>query len=100
MNKQEKYNLYSLLIILFSFFIGAWNSCHAQSNEYPQRIVLEMELEQVVKIKIPKNITTPKTVEELNVIKQIKQDKPIKEKQKIKETNIKIIKEEDYNENE
>ena len=66
---QEKYTLCTLMIILVTMVIGGWNSCQAQEyqKQYPQKIVLEMELEQVVKLKIPKNV---KTIKELNKQKQ------------------------------
>ena len=62
-----------------------------------------MELEQVIKLKIPKDIKTPMTVEELNIIKQKYPPKDsninLIKKPTLPEVDA-IIKEEDYNENE
>jgi hypothetical protein len=62
---KENYRSYSLVLITIVFILGGWGTCYAQSEkQYPQKIVLEMELEQVIKIKIPK-------VDELNRVKQV-----------------------------
>ena len=58
---KEKYNFYALTLIIVVMIIGGWNSCQAQEKQYPQKIILEMELEQSIKITIPK-------IEELNKI--------------------------------
>tara|TARA_R110000751_G_scaffold186814_3_gene293130 strand:+ start:793 stop:1092 length:300 start_codon:yes stop_codon:yes gene_type:complete len=93
---KEKYNFYALTIIIVVMIIGGWNSCQAQEEkQQPQKIILEMELEQVIKITIPK-------VGELNKIKQTYPPKGgsvnLKRKPTIPEVDV-IIKEEDYNEN-
>ena len=101
---QEKYSLYALIIFIATFIIGGWNTCQAQDNkkQYPHKIVLEMELEQVVKLKIPKDIATPVNIEELNKIKQSYPSKGgainLKRESVIPEVDA-IIKEEDYDEN-
>jgi len=94
---RDKYSFYALMLIVIAMFIGGWNSCQAQEKhkQYPQKIVLEMELEQVVKIRIPK-------AEELNKIKQTYPPKGntvnLKRKSAIPEKDA-IIREENYNEN-
>jgi hypothetical protein len=94
---RYRYSFYTLILITVAMFIGGWNSCQAQEKhkQYPQRIVLEMELEQVVKIRIPKAI-------ELNKSKQTYPSKintvNLKRKSDVPETDA-IIREEDYNEN-
>jgi len=101
---QEKYSICTLIIIFVAFVIGGWNTCQAQETkkQYPQKIVLEMELEQVVKLKIPKDVETPMTIEELNKIKQSYPSKGgainLKRESVIPEVDA-IIKEEDYDEN-
>ena len=52
MKTNKNHTLYALLIILAIFIIGGWNTCQAQEKQYPHKIVLEKELEQVVKLKI------------------------------------------------
>ena len=92
---KEKYNFYALTLIIVVMIIGGWNSCQAQEKQYPQKIILEMELEQSIKITIPK-------IEELNKIKQTYPQKEssvnLKRKHTLPEVDT-IIKEEDYNEN-
>ena len=95
-NFKEKYSFYTLMLIIVAMTIGGWNTCQAQvEKQYPQKIILEMELEQIIKITIPK-------VEELNKIKQTYPPKGgsvnLKRKPTIPEVDA-IIKEEDYNEN-
>ena len=91
--------------MLFTLFFE--NSFSQEEKKYQQKIVLEMELEQVVKLKIPKNLETPLTIEELNKIKQI-QKYPSKNK-KVNDClpenkigipkNNTLIKEEEYENN-
>lgn len=101
---KDKYSFYTLMLIIITFVIGGWDSCQAQEQkkEYPQKIILEMELEQVVKLKIPKEIKTPTNIEELNKIKQSYPPKGnsinLKRESVIPEVDA-IIKEEEYNEN-
>jgi hypothetical protein len=92
MKKHEKYGLYTLVIIISAFIIGGWNSCQAQDKQYPQKIILEMELEQVVKFKIPKNLETP--INETDTIFTITKNYPNKDKKKKEKNNTKIRKEE------
>jgi len=101
---KNKYSFYTLIIIFLTLVIGGWNNCQAQEQEkqYPQKIVLELELEEVIKLKIPKDIETPMTIEELNKIKQTYPSKGsiinLRKKSIIPEVET-IIKEEDYDEN-
>ena len=95
-NFKHKHSFYTLMLIIIALLIGGWNNCQAQEEkQYPQKIILEMELEQVVKFKIPK-------AEELNKIKQTYPPKGktvnLKRKSVIPEMEA-IIKEEDYDEN-
>jgi len=95
-SEVEKNTTKSLIIIFLAFIVGGWNACQAQVEKQPtHKIVLEMELEEVVKLKIP-------TVEELNKIKQTYPPKGdnvnLKRKAVIPELEV-IIKEEDYDEN-
>jgi len=95
-SEVEKNTTKSLIIIFLAFIVGGWNTCQAQvEKQSPHKIVLEMELEQVVKLKIPK-------VEELNIIKQKYPPKNniinLKKKPTLPEVDA-IIREEDYYEN-
>jgi len=102
-SEVEKNTTKSLIIIFLAFIVGGWNTCQAQvEKQYPQKIVLELELEEVIKLKIPKDIETPMTIEELNIIKQTYPSKGsiinLRKKSIIPEVET-IIKEEDYDEN-
>lgn len=86
--------------MLFTLFFEKSFSQEKQNTEGPQKIILEMELEQVVKFSVPAN-------DDLEILNKEKQKYPPKtidnvclpeNKINIPKTNT-IIKEEDYDEN-